>query len=88
MVDPAAAGHDSVGTLVGTRFCGAHADCASAGGEVEIGLALPAVQAPIVMFDDTVAQIRIPFLAPAGPTHLVMTVNDRSSNALPFEVLP
>ena len=87
-VMPASASHDAVVMLVGTRFCGPHADCASAGGEVALGLDPPSVQAPIVSFEDTQAQIRIPALAPVGPTQVVMTVNDRSSNALGFEVLP
>jgi len=86
--DPSSAGHNSLVTLTGTRFCGLHADCGSAGGEVALGLELPSVQAPIVSFDDTTAQIRIPDIAPVGKTQLVMTVNDRSSNALTFEVLP
>lgn len=87
-VMPSSAGHNAIVTLIGSRFCGPRADCASAGGEVALGLELPAVQASIVSFADTTAQIRIPDIAPAGHTQLVMTVNDRSSNALAFEVLP
>jgi hypothetical protein len=32
--------------------------------------------------------IQIPDLAPVGPTALIVTVNDRASNELAFEVLP
>jgi hypothetical protein len=85
---PASASHGTLVTLTGTRFCGPHADCASAGGEVALGLELPSVQAPILSFADTTAQISIPDIAPVGHTQLVMTVDDRSSNALDFEVLP
>src|SRR5262245_27166825 len=87
-VMPGSASHDSIVTLTGTRFCGPHADCANAGGEVMLGLELPSVQAPIVSFADTTAQVRIPDIVPVGKTQLVMTVDDRSSNALAFEVLP
>jgi hypothetical protein len=87
-VTPSSAGHHALVTITGTRFCGPHGDCASAGGEVALGLDLPAVRTPIVSFDDTTAQIEIPDIAPVGHTELVMTVNDRSSNALAFEVVP
>jgi hypothetical protein len=87
-VTPDAASHNVVVTLTGARFCGPHGDCTSAGGEVALGLEPPSVRAAIVSFADTTAQIEIPALVPIGKTELVMTVNDRSSNALAFEVLP
>ena len=85
-VTPTSAGRGATVTLTGRRLCGTNADCTTAAGEVLIGLELPAVQAIVTMYGDTSAQIMIPQVAPIGPTHLVVTVNDRTSNALAFEV--
>ena len=87
-VTPAAALHGAMVTLTGSRLCGARGDCATAAGEVAIGLALPAVRAIVVSYSDTTAQVMIPDAAPVGDTALVVTVNERSSNALDFEVVP
>jgi len=86
--EPAAASHGMLVTLGGRRLCGERGDCATAGGEITIGLDSPFVQASILSYEDTTAQIVIPELAPVGKTQLVVTVNERSSNALDFEVLP
>jgi hypothetical protein len=85
---PSAAARNATVTLTGTRLCGARGDCATAAGQVQIGLALPTVRAIVVDYTDTTAQIVIPPVAPLGPTALLVTVNERSSNALAFEVLP
>ena len=73
-------------TITGRRLCGASGDCATAGGAIRIGLDTP-VQAMILAYEDTRAQIRLPAITPVGRTVLVATVNDRASNALDFEVL-
>ena len=54
--------------VTGTRLCGAHADCATAAGEIQIGLSPPAVRANVVSYTDTRAEIMIPEVAPVGTT--------------------
>ena len=85
---PASASASSIVMLAGSRLCGSSGDCATAGGEVQIGISPPTVQAIVVSYSDTAAQIQIPSAAPVGATDLIITVDERSSNALPFEVLP
>jgi hypothetical protein len=85
---PAAAMRDARVDLIGRRLCGAAGACASAAGEVQIGIEPPTVRAVVVGYADTSAQIVIPSVAPIGATVLIVTVNERSSNALAFEVLP
>jgi hypothetical protein len=87
-VTPAAARRGATVTVAGSRLCGARADCASAAGEVDLGLDPPMVRATVVGYSDTSAQIVIPGAAPVGGTSLIVTVGERSSNALDFEVLP
>ncbi len=87
-VSPGSAAAGAVVTLTGQRMCGPTGDCATAGGQIQIGLTLPAVEAQIEMFSDSSAQISIPSLARAGDTQLVLVVDDQSSNALAFTVLP
>jgi hypothetical protein len=87
-VMPAAARRDAMVTVTGSRLCGPRADCAGAGGELALGRDPPMVRALVVGYSDTVAQIVIPAAAPVGATALIVTVNERSSNALDFEVLP
>ncbi len=84
-VDPAAAGRGARVMLSGSRLCGG--DCATAGGEIQIGLDLPATLAIVIEYDDDRAIIEIPSSTAIGPTELVVTVNERSSNAIGFEVL-
>jgi len=85
---PAAAARDGQVTLFGSRLCGERGDCASAGGEITIGIDPPVVQASIIAYEDMTATIVIPTITPLGKTQLLATVNERSSNALDFEVLP
>jgi hypothetical protein len=87
-VTPASGRANDIVTLAGRHLCGASSDCAMAGGHVQLGLQPPTVQATIVSYADTMAQIEIPTVTPVGTTELVVTVNDRASNALSFEVLP
>ena len=87
-VTPAAAGRGAMVTVTGRRLCGEAANCARAGGQIQLGLELPAVIANVVAYTDTSADIVIPSLASVGRTQLVITVNERASNALEFEVLP
>jgi IPT/TIG domain len=84
-VTPAAARAGETVTITGTRLC--EGDCATAGGSIVIGYDTPVV-AMILDYTDTRAIVRIPTIAPAGKTVLIATVNERSSNALDFEVLP
>jgi hypothetical protein len=86
--EPAAAARGATVTLAGRRLCGEHARCEAAGGAVRLGVDPPVVQANVLAYGDTEAQIEIPGVAPLGPTVLIVTVNDRASNALAFEVLP
>jgi hypothetical protein len=86
-VVPASTNPGGMVTLSGMRLCGAHGDCATAGGEVLIGLAQPGILAQIVTYADDHAVIEIPSLTPAGATFLSVTVDDQASNALAFEVL-
>ena len=86
-VAPAMASPAAMVTLTGRRLCGASGACASAGGEVVIGLAQP-VRATVTAYGDTSAQIVIPPAAPVGATQIIVTVNDQASNAIDFEVLP
>lgn len=85
---PMAARRNATVTIAGHRLCGATGACAGAAGEVQLGLDLPTVRGIIVSYSDTQAQVVIPSVAPIGATVLVVTVNERSSNALDFEVLP
>jgi hypothetical protein len=87
-VVPASASRNTMVTITGRRLCGASGDCMTAAGEIDLGLALPMVRASVVSYADTSAEIVIPPVAPIGSTALVVTVDERSSNALGFEVLP
>jgi hypothetical protein len=85
---PTAAARNGVVVIAGRRLCGPQGDCAQAGGEIQLGIDPPTVRASIVSYSDTSAQISIPPAAPVGATVLIAVVNERSSNALDFEVLP
>ena len=74
--------------IAGQRLCGASGDCETAGGEVQFGLELPTLRAPIIRYEDTEAEVEVPALAAVGETSIVVTVNEYSSNELAFEVLP
>lgn len=74
--------------LTGRRLCGEQARCETAAGVIQIGVTSQVVLATILEYADDRALIEIPGVAPTGPTQLVVTVNERSSNALAFEVLP
>jgi hypothetical protein len=87
-VMPASAPHNTTVMLYGRRFCGSNGNCATAAGQVQIGLAAQPVRANVTDYSDTSAAIVIPDVTPTGATQIVMTVNERASNALDFEVLP
>jgi len=87
-VTPTAARRDETVMLTGSRLCGPQGDCASAAGEVALGRNLPMVRAVVVAYSDTAAQVVVPSLAPIGKTVVIAIVDERSSNALDFEVLP
>ncbi|MBA3538375.1 MAG: hypothetical protein H0T79_01995 [Deltaproteobacteria bacterium] len=87
-VTPGAAPREALVTLEGERLCGATDDCTRAAGEILIGFDPPQVRATVVRYDVDRAEIRIPSIAPIGATQLVVTVDDRTSNAIDFEVRP
>jgi len=87
-VAPRSANRNATVTITGRRLCGTSGDCAHAAGEVQLGIEPPTVRAIVVGYSDTSAQVVIPPVAPLGASVLVVTVNERSSNALDFEVLP
>lgn len=87
-VTPAASARNTMVTVTGQHLCGAEDDCTRATGSIVLGLSPPLVQASVVSAEPSALRIVIPSLAEIGATHLVATVDDRSSNALPFEVLP
>jgi hypothetical protein len=87
-VTPEAGARGGMVVLAGQRLCGETGDCAHAGGAIQIGLDSPTVQADVIAYTDREATIAIPSITPVGRTELVLTVNERSSNALAFEVLP
>jgi len=85
---PSASGHNTTVAIAGERLCAGN--CATAAGSFVFGLGadLPSVVLGTVSLTDTTAQVSIPDIAPAGKGQMVLTVNDSSSNALAFEVLP
>jgi hypothetical protein len=86
VMPPAARGGETV-TITGKQLC--DGNCAAAGGSIVIGYDTPVERARSTLeYADTTAKVRIPTIAPAGETVLIVTVNERSSNALDFEVLP
>ncbi|CAN5655735.1 hypothetical protein BH11MYX1_BH11MYX1_23720 [soil metagenome] len=85
---PAAAAHAATVTLSGERLCGTSSDCMAIAATIQIGLEFPAIAAPILAYTATSATIIVPDNAVIGPTEIVVTVNNRASNALSFEVLP
>ena len=85
---PAAAAHGATVALSGARLCGTSNDCMHVTATIQIGLDLPTIDAPILGYTAGSATITIPDLAPTGMTEIVATVDNRSSNALAFEVLP
>jgi len=87
-VTPSSAPRAELVTLSGHRLCGVAGDCAHATGDVVLGLSPPQVHVAVVRLEATSADVVIPTIAPVGPTHLIITVDERASNALAFEVLP
>ena len=87
-VEPVAARRDAMVVLSGSRLCGPGGDCATAAGEVAFGRNLPMVRAVVVDYSDTETRIVVPALAPVSKTVVIAIVDERSSNALDFEVLP
>lgn len=87
-VSPAAAPRTAQVMITGTRMCGETGNCDTAAGEFQLGLGLPAIHANVLALDDSSATLEIPEISEVGVTEIVLTVNERSSNALAFEVLP
>jgi hypothetical protein len=85
-VVPEAARRGAQVELVGRGLC--EGDCATAGGEVQLGLSSQVVIAGVLALADDSATIQIPDVVEIGRTQIVLTVNEHASNALDFEVLP
>ncbi len=85
-VAPASVVAGGLVVITGARLCGESGNCETAGGAIRIGLD-KAVQANVLDYTETQAQLRIPSITPVGKTVLVATVNERASNTLDFEVL-
>ena len=85
---PASAAHDATVTLSGERLCGTSNDCMAVTSTIQIGLTFPTIDALITAYSASSATIAIPDLAQVGSTQLIVTVDNRASNALDFEVLP
>jgi hypothetical protein len=73
--------------LNGTGFCVPDCD-ESPAGTVDFGVELPQIRALVVEWNATAIRVIVPQAVDVGATELLVTVNDRSSNALDFEVLP
>ena len=84
-VEPAAAPPGARVTIHGARLC--DGDCDTAAGKVQIGLDLPTTIATVIEYDDDRAVIELPTATPTGSTEILVTVNERASNAIAFEVL-
>jgi hypothetical protein len=83
----AAPDHDIAGGLIslsGTDLC--DGDCDTAAGEVLFGLGSTPLRAQVEMFDDDTVILTVPSFAPDGPTQIVVSVRDKSTNALDFTV--
>ena len=85
---PSPAALSAMVTVTGTRLCGASSSCNEVDATFQIGLGLPSIDAVIQAYSDTSAVIVIPQDAPIGMTSIIVTVDDKASNALPFEVMP
>jgi hypothetical protein len=91
---PAAARQGDRVALRGDRLCGpsrATPDGACdplPSGSVDFGLEPPIVRAPIVTWRDDTIEVLVPAAVDIGATTVYVTVDGRSSNDVPFEVLP
>jgi hypothetical protein len=84
---PASATRGGAVVLRGDGFC--VPDCESSpAGTVDFGVEIPQIRAVVVAWDATAIQVVVPQMVDTGPTEIVVTVNDRTSNAIDFEVLP
>ncbi len=86
-VTPAAAPPGARVTVEGKRLCGEPPNCETAAGEIQIGLSFPPTLATVIEYEADHAVIEIPSVTETGPTEIVVTVNERVSNAIAFEVL-
>jgi uncharacterized protein (TIGR03437 family) len=87
-ITPGAAAGGAIVELRGTGFC-ATADCSdSAVGAVDFGVEIPQIRAAVVTWTVDRISVVVPQSVDPGPTEVLVTANDRSSNAIDFEVLP
>jgi hypothetical protein len=72
--------------LTGEGFCSG--DCETAPvGAVDFGIDIPQTRAVVLAWDDARIEAIVPPVDP-GETIVLVTANDRTSNAVDFEVLP
>lgn len=87
-IAPAAAARGAIVELRGAGFC-ATADCSdSAVGAVDFGVEIPQIRAAVVTWAVDRISVVVPQSVDPGPIEILVTVEDRSSNAIDFEVLP
>ena len=84
---PASARRGDPVVLTGTGFCVPDCDTSPAG-SVAFGVEIPQIRGVVVTWNETAIQVVVPQSVATGSTEIVVSVNDRSSNALEFEVLP
>lgn len=94
-VAPAAARRGSAVVLSGEGFCGpreVRADGACQpnlpSGHVDFGLEPPIARALVLTWRDAAIEVEVPGAVDTGATTVYVTVDGRSSNGVPFEVLP
>ena len=87
-IAPGQARRGAIVELRGAGFC-ATADCSdSAIGAVDFGVELPQVRAAVVTWTVDRISVVVPQSVDTGAIEVLVTVEDRSSNAVDFEVLP
>jgi hypothetical protein len=90
VVAPSTAPRGAEVTIRGAGFCEPEAEggCAPFSGSVAFGIEIPQVRAvPVTWTEDTI-RAPVPQSVDVGPTHIIVTVDGRSSNAADFTVAP
>lgn len=86
-VMPPAAPHGGTVWVHGIDLCEGRPSCHGLGGNVQLGLGSPSYQAPVVDATPEMWRFQVPDFVPIGETDVLLTLDGRSSNALPFEVI-
>jgi hypothetical protein len=72
--------------IAGTRLCGPSGDCANVAATVELDAQPSAIDALVVSWTATLADVIVPSV-PGGSYPVIVTVDGRSSNALTLVVM-